>query len=156
MIRFTPMASDASEHRNGRLPGGPARGPNMRQKYGETGPLSYHLPPEALGRQPSGNARPAQAQTAERPTAQSAPTPSKPAPAQPGPGGRTAHEDALFSQWRRSGAPITAVCMGGAVVRGRLLSFDAYGLIVDSPDGPTVLFKHGLISVCCPGAGSAP
>jgi len=157
MIRFVPMATAGVEHPNGRLSGGAAKAPSMRQKYGEQAPLTYRLPAESLGRPSPARAGaserivPAASQRAAGTTAvrAAARIPEPPAVS----GGRTALEDALFSQWRHQGLPVQAVCMGGAVVRGRLLGFDAYGLVVESADGPTILFKHGLVSICCPGGG---
>jgi RNA chaperone Hfq len=67
-------------------------------------------------------------------------------PRRAGPG-RTQHQDALLNGWRHAGATLEVRCLGGEVVRGRLTHFDTYSLVLDTPDGPTLLFKHAVVTI---------
>jgi RNA chaperone Hfq len=60
-------------------------------------------------------------------------------------GGRASHEDERLNAMRRSGRSVEAVCFEGLRVRGRLLAFDQYALVLESDAGETLLFKHGVI-----------
>lgn len=72
------------------------------------------------------------------------------------PVGRTHYEDVLLNEWRHTGLSVEVRLMAGGAVVGRLLNFDTYGLILDTLEGPTIVFKHAVVSVRQATGGAIP
>ncbi len=74
------------------------------------------------------------------------------APAPAG-GARAPYQDALLNTFRLGAAPVEVLCLGGRVVLGTLVNFDTYSLILQTADGPTLVFKHAVVTVRAVGRG---
>jgi RNA chaperone Hfq len=118
------------------------------------------LPPEALGRWPrpaagrTGTAPPVRRARPWTPGPSGASPPAAPAQAPASAGttvpareGRSAAQDDWLQRMRRAGVELEIRCLAGPALRGRLVDFDAYALLLEQ-DGETVLvFKHGVVAI---------
>lgn len=148
VIRFTPVLMEPAK--KPRLEGGVGYGPKVRQKYeGSDDPLTHRLSAESFGDRSSGASR------AEGIEARDRAKPMQKVSAEdggqrlaPAPGSRSGYEDAIFNTWRKDGIVVEGTFLDGTTIAGRLVAFDAYGLIFESEHGPVVVFKHALARIC--------
>lgn len=54
-------------------------------------------------------------------------------------------EAALFEAYRDHRVPLEVVCFDDIVVHGYLRAWERYSLLIDTPDGETLVMKHGVI-----------
>lgn len=59
----------------------------------------------------------------------------------------TEAQDEFFRQLSGEGITVHFHCFEGYQPRGRIRSIDTYGIIIETSEGPELLFKHGIISV---------
>ena len=123
-IEFVPMRGS-----NGRASGGHRAAPLPREALGEWG---------ADGVAPRRAERPAPAR--ERPAPQ-------PAPAEPRRDTRSGYQDAWLNRIRHTGTPLELRCLDGTVLRGRLLQFDTFSLILEGAAGEFLVFKHAVATI---------
>ena len=67
--------------------------------------------------------------------------------AAPRPGGRdprSAQQDEWLNRIRRRGGLVDVVCLDGAQIRGRLVGFDTYALVVECDGLEMLVFKHAV------------
>lgn len=60
---------------------------------------------------------------------------------------RAQYQDLLLNNLRRARVPVEVLCFGGIVLTGVLRQFDTFSLILDTPDGEVLVFKHGVITL---------
>ncbi len=128
-----------SEQEQPRSPAGAAAADVVRQGGPAKVPAAGRPAPEGCAR-PGGAA----AQDITRPHG-AAPVPAG--------GGRAPYQDALLNAFRLAAAPVEVLCLGGRVVLGALVNFDTYSLILQTADGPTLVFKHAVATVRAVGQG---
>lgn len=128
-IEFVPMRP-----RNGTVAGEHRAAPLPREALGEWG--ADELP----ARRP---ARPTVMR--ERPVAPPAP-PARPAP-ELRRDTRSGYQDAWLNRMRHAGTPLELRCLDGTVVRGRLLQFDTFSLILQGEAGECLVFKHAVATI---------
>ncbi len=157
VIRFTPVLMEPAK--KPRLEGGVGYGPKVRQKYeGSDDPLTYRVSSESF-RGPSLSATgapladPDHAGDRKNPIQKVNADQGLPRLA-PAPGSRSGYEDTIFNTWRKDGVVVEGTFLDGSTLAGRLIAFDAYGLILESERGPVVVFKHALARVCARQAGA--
>ena len=133
-ISFLPMKPDAAVPPVGQRHAGASR-----------------LPPEALGRfaptpRTSAPSRPTQGRRAE-PVRAAVPSPTRVAaePTVTAPSAnRSVHQDAWLDARRRAGESLELQCLDGVLLRGRLTHFDTYALVLETPEGSILVYKHAV------------
>jgi len=60
----------------------------------------------------------------------------------------------FFGSARREGATLAVQLDGGAVLVGRLKSFDRFTLLIEGPQGDQIVFKHAISTVTLAGRES--
>ena len=69
-------------------------------------------------------------------------------------------ESELFESYRDHRVPLEVVCFDDIVLHGYLRAWERYSFLLDTPDGETLVMKHGIIRmgprVSRPEAGARP
>ncbi len=100
------------------------------------------LPPAALGGWARGE------ETGEPPRQRAADLSPRPAePRQATPDGRSRHQDAWLNAQRHAGAILEVRCLDGEILRGRLISFDTFSLVLQTAEESILVFKHGVVTI---------
>jgi RNA chaperone Hfq len=143
LIRFTPLRHDPGAAIAPARPGGTGGSPQEAAPPAGPRRSSVHAVP-TVQRPPRAGAAAGSAPAGRPPTETGA---GARGPGGPPGGERAPYQEALLNGLRRSARPVEVLCLDGRVLRGTLVNFDTYSLILDTAEGTLLVFKHAVAVV---------
>jgi sRNA-binding regulator protein Hfq len=65
-------------------------------------------------------------------------------------------ESRLWEEFRQGRVPLEVVCFDGIVLTGYLLAWEKYTILLQTPEGKSLIMKHGIIRVTPRGVSRSP